>query len=143
MVCILVHDKNDIPPLRSCNSSSSDNWNRIDLMVIDATNIDRLIGMAFNDARVTTCDTAICTSVDERTFLSAGGSGHIVPDIMRMHFSNVRIAVDREFTILNSNLGCLGRLRKDRANISGMGGWYFPIGMLGDHGDEEIIKMIR
>jgi hypothetical protein len=62
-----VHYKNDIPSLRSCNSSRSDNRNGSgNLMVIDATNINCLMGMAFkNDPCVNTCDASIGTLIDE------------------------------------------------------------------------------
>jgi hypothetical protein len=65
-----VHYKNDIPPLRSRNSSSSDNRNGSDLVVIDATNINRSMRMAFNDPCVNTCNASIDTSINESTFLS-------------------------------------------------------------------------
>jgi hypothetical protein len=114
MICILVHYNNDIPPLRSRHSSSSDNRDGSDLVVIDATNINRLLMMAFNDPCVNTCDAPICTSVYERTFLSARGLGNTVLDVMRLDLSHIRVAVDRDFMILNWSLSCLaGRLGKN------------------------------
>jgi hypothetical protein len=58
---------NDIPLLKSRNSSSSDNRNGSDLMVIDATNINRSMRMVFNDPCVNTCDASIGTLIDDRT----------------------------------------------------------------------------
>jgi hypothetical protein len=120
MICVLVHYKNGIPPLRSRHSSSSDNRNESDLMVIDATDINRSIRMAFNAPCVSTCDASIGTSINERTFLSARGLGNTVLDIMRLDLLHVRLTVNRDFMILNLSLSCLGRLGKDQANISGM-----------------------
>jgi hypothetical protein len=135
MICVLVHCKNDTPPLRSCHRSSSDNRNRSDLVVIDATNINRSMRMVFNDPCVNTCDASIGTSINEITFLSARGLGNTVLDVMRLDLSHIRLAVDRDFMILNLSLSCLGRLGKDRAYISGMAAWSCrPVGMLGDHG---------
>ena len=123
MICVLVHYKNDIPPLRSCNSSSSDNRNGSDLMVVNATNIDCSMRMAFNDPCVNTCDASIGTLINERTFLPARGLGNTVLDVMRLDLSHICLTVDRDFMILNLSLSCLGRLGKDQANILGMAAW--------------------
>jgi hypothetical protein len=83
-------------------------------VVIDATNINPLMRMAFKDPCVNTCDASICTSVYERTFLSARGLGNTALDVMRLNLSYIRVAVDRDFMILNLSLSRLGgRLGKD------------------------------
>ena len=78
-------------------------------MVVNATNINRSMRMAFNDPCVNTCDASIGTSIDERTFLSARGLGNTVLDVMRLDLLHIRMTVDRDFMILNFSLGCLGR----------------------------------
>jgi hypothetical protein len=100
MVCVLVHYKYDIPPLRSRHSSSSDNRNGSDLVVINATNIIRSMRMAFDDPCVNICDASIGTLIDERTFLSARGLGNTVLDVMRLDLSYIRVTVDGDFMIL-------------------------------------------
>ena len=102
-------------------------------MVVNATNIDRSMRMAFNNPCVNTCNASIGTSIDERTFLSARGLGNTVLDVMRQDLLHMRMTVDSDFMILNLSLSCLGRLGEDRAYISGMAAWSCrPVGMLGD-----------
>jgi hypothetical protein len=57
MTCVLVHDDNDITPLRACNSSSHHNRNGSDLMIVNTMNVNRPMRMAFNDPRVNTVST--------------------------------------------------------------------------------------
>jgi hypothetical protein len=68
-------------------SSSSYNGNRSDLlMIIDAININRTVGMMFNDPCVATDNATIGAVIDERTLLLAGGSRHTVLKVMRHGF---------------------------------------------------------
>jgi hypothetical protein len=63
-------------------------------MVIDAKNINHLMGMALNDPGVATGNASIGSSIDERTLVSAGSMGHVVPNFVILDLAHIRMAVD-------------------------------------------------